>query len=92
MSYLIERGLPTGVLDDFLNLVEQGEFTLDCGEDDLPRIRELISRYADFPLGFSDAAVMACAQRNGGRVLTLDRRHFGVVAREGWLTVLPVDE
>jgi len=88
-TYLIERGLPSRVLHAFLELLGSDEFQLDCGEQDFPQIRELIGRYADFPLGFSDAAVMACARRNGGRVLTLDLRHFGVVAREGWLTVLP---
>ena len=31
----------------------------------------------------------ACAERNGGKVVTLDRRDFGVVAREGTITVLP---
>ena len=53
------------------------------------RIRLLVRRYADLPLGFVDAAVIACAERRGGRVLTLDRRHFGVVGREGTLTLLP---
>ncbi len=66
-----------------------GSYTLDCGEQDIPRIRELVRRHADFPLGFADAAVIACAERNGGRVLTLDMRHFGVVAREGTLILLP---
>jgi hypothetical protein len=39
-------------------------------------------------LGAADAAVVACAERNGGRVLTVDR-DFGVVAGEGTITVLP---
>ncbi len=55
----------------------------------MPRIRALARRYADLPLGFADAAMIACAKRHGGRVLTLDLRHFGVVAREGGLIVLP---
>jgi predicted nucleic acid-binding protein len=46
-------------------------------------------RYADLPLGFADASVIACAERHGGRVLTLDLRHFGVVAGEGRLTLIP---
>jgi len=55
----------------------------------VPHIRALTRRYADLPLGFADAAVIACAERHGGRVLTRDLRHFGVVAREGRLIVLP---
>lgn len=49
----------------------------------------LVRRYADLELGLVDAAVIACAERNGGRVLTLDLRHFGVVAREGTITIVP---
>ncbi len=77
------------MLDTFLNDLETGSYALDCGEQDVPRIRELVRRYADLPLGFVDAAVTACAERRGGRVLTLDLRHFGVVAREGTITIVP---
>lgn len=49
----------------------------------------LVRRHADLRLGFSDAAVIACAEERGRRVLTLDRRHFEVVAREGTIEVLP---
>jgi predicted nucleic acid-binding protein len=62
---------------------------LDCGDDDIPRIRGLASRYEDLPLGFADASVVACAERNGGRVVTLDDRDFAVVAREEAIVVLP---
>jgi hypothetical protein len=30
-------------------------------------------------------------ERNNGRVATLDLRHFGVVAREGTITVVPTE-
>lgn len=89
ITYMIESGLTQRVLDQFLSEIDGGLYTLDCGEEDLPRIRELIRRYADLPLGFADAAVIACAERRGGRVLTLDLRHFGVVAREGRIVLVP---
>ena len=89
VAYLVETGLGTVVMDAFLADLEAGVFALDCGERDLGRIRALATGYADLPLGFSDAAVVACAERNGGSVLTLDRRDFGVVARDGTITVLP---
>jgi predicted nucleic acid-binding protein len=42
-----------------------------------------------FPrLAFADAAVVECAERHGGRVMTLDG-HFAIVAREGRIAVLP---
>jgi predicted nucleic acid-binding protein len=62
---------------------------IDCGDQDLARIRMLVNRYDDLRLGFADAAVIACAERYGGRVLTLDLRHFGVVARQGTITIVP---
>ena len=37
----------------------------------------------------ADASVIACAERSGGRVLTLDLRDFGVVARAGQIRILP---
>jgi len=89
IGYLIEQRLGLDVLDAFLADLEQRAFVLEPPDDDLARIRELVRRYADLPLGFADAAVIACAERHGGRVLTLDTRHFGTVAREGTITPLP---
>jgi uncharacterized protein len=44
------------------------------------RIAELIRQYADFPLGVTDASVVALAERLGTpHVITLDRRHFHTV-------------
>ena len=89
VTYLIERTLAFNLLEEFLRNVIQGEFALDCCDEDYPRALELVTRYRDLPLGYADAAVIACAERRGGRVLTLDHRHFGVVAREGTIQVLP---
>ena len=91
ISYLVEERLGVGVLDLLLADLESGAFTLDCGENDLGRARQLVERYADLALGYVDAAVIACAERSGGRVLTFDRRDFGVVAAEGTITVLPAE-
>jgi predicted nucleic acid-binding protein len=88
IAYLVEQRMPAA-LDPFLADLESGAFSLDCGEDDLPRIRELISRYADLSLGFAEAAVIACTERSGGSVLSFDRRDFGVVAREGKISLAP---
>lgn len=88
-TYLLERRSTIDVIDALLGDLDRGAFRLDCGDQDIARVRELIHRYADLPLGVADAAVVACAERNGGRVLTLDLRHFGVVAREGRLVLLP---
>jgi predicted nucleic acid-binding protein len=89
IGYLVEQRLGLEVLDAFLEDLEQRALALECGEDELPRVRALVRRYADLPLGFADASVVACAERHGGAVLTLDLRHFGVVSREGTIAVLP---
>jgi predicted nucleic acid-binding protein len=44
------------------------------------RIGELVERYADFPLGGTDASLVALSERyKTDLVLTLDRRHFEVL-------------
>ncbi|HEV2106645.1 MAG TPA: PIN domain-containing protein [Thermomicrobiales bacterium] len=87
LTYLVEHRLRPVSLIELLANIEAGGFFLDCGENDIPRIRQLIQRYAGFPLGFVDAAVIACAERHGGRVLATDFRHFGAVARGGTITL-----
>ena len=89
VGYMVETRLGVDVLDAVLADLQEGAFVLDCGDADLPRIRELIRRYRDLPLGFADSAVIACAERTGARVLTFDHRHFGVVAREGRVELAP---
>jgi uncharacterized protein len=81
--------LTVDVLDSFLQDLENGPYSLEDSRTDIPRMRALACRYADLPLGFSDAAVIACAERNGGRVLSIDLRDFQIVARERTITVLP---
>jgi uncharacterized protein len=83
VGYLIEAKLGTGALLDFTRDLARRALSLDCGEDDFPRIAELVDRYADLRLGLADASVIACAERSGRRVLTLDFRDFVPVAREG---------
>jgi hypothetical protein len=89
VGYFIEARLGQPVLQVFLEDLREGTLSLDCGEGDLGRIRELVGRYGDLPLGLVDSAVIACAERSGFRTLTLDQRDFGVVAREVPLTLLP---
>lgn len=48
--------------------------------DDFIRMAQLVEEYADFPLGGTDASVIALAERvDAPTVVTLDRRHFGAV-------------
>lgn len=89
IGYVAEKRYGSRGVDNLLRDIESGALVLDCGEHDIPRVRYLVARYDDLPLGSADAFVAACAERNGGRVLTLDRRHFDVVGRELGLELLP---
>ena len=54
------------------------------------RVFELNGRYADLDLGFVDAAVIITSETLGlPRIATTDRKHFGVVAGEVKLELLP---
>jgi hypothetical protein len=88
VTSMIEARLGFDVLDAFLADIQEGAFTPDCGEDDLPRIRALLTRYRDLPLGYADASVIACTERQGSRVLTYDLRHFPTVAREHTIRIV----
>lgn len=52
----------------------------DLSEDDFERMAQLVEKYEDFPLGGSDASVIAIAERRSiTTILTTDRRHFAAV-------------
>ncbi len=90
IAWYLEDRFPPQVARTFLDDLRNGAYIMHWDPGDLKRIQQLIDRYEDLPLGFSNAAVITCAERHGGRVLTTDRRHFKVVARgEGTITPLP---
>lgn len=60
--------------------------------EDLDRMAELLEQYRDFPLGGTDANVIALAERLGtDLVISLDRRHMCAVRMKGGrsLRVIP---
>lgn len=78
-AYLIASRLGTTAEAVFLRSLAQLEVEAPMPED-WDRIADLVERYADFPLGASDASVAVLADRLGtGTVITLDRRHFGAL-------------
>jgi predicted nucleic acid-binding protein len=90
VTFMIERDFTPDIVQAFLTDLQSGAYALYWDERDIERIQDLTRRYHDLPLGFTDAAVISCAEQNGGRVLTTDRRHFAVVARgEKSIIVLP---
>ena len=59
---------------------------------DVPRMRELMSKYVDCPMDLADAALVRVAEREGIRkIFTVDREDFGVYRLHGRIrpTIIP---
>ena len=89
VDYMVTSRIDPSAMILVLESLEEGSLELDCGDVDVTRVRELIERYADLPLGYADAAVVACAERLDADVLTFDHRDFDVVADEGTFRIVP---
>jgi predicted nucleic acid-binding protein len=78
-TYFVGRRLGAAAESRFLDGV--GELDVEGpSREDFARMAELVQKYADFPLGGTDASVIALAERLGAPIiLTLDRRHFAAV-------------
>ncbi len=78
-TYFVGRRLGATAESAFL----RGIAELDVegpSREDFVRMAQLVDQYADFPLGGTDASVVALAERLDATViLTLDRRHFTAV-------------
>lgn len=81
VAHLVERRLGSRAELLFLaDLVDGAFLTEPVRPSDWLRIAELVARYRDFPLGTTDASVVACAERLGvTAIATTDHRHFSVV-------------
>jgi predicted nucleic acid-binding protein len=79
-TYFVGQRLGSAAEARFLSGIAQLDVEGPTRED-LIRMAELVERYADFPLGGTDASVVALAERlDTPIVVTLDRRHFTAVA------------
>lgn len=90
-TYFIGRRLGAGAEAAFLRGLGQMDIEAPSSED-FPRIAQLVEQYADFPLGGTDASVIALAERlDTATIVTLDRRHFAAVTprHRGALELLP---
>ena len=78
-TYFVGRRLGANAEAAFLRGLE-GMDVEGPTADDFTRMAQLVETYADFPLGGTDASVIALAERTGAEiVITLDRRHFAAV-------------
>lgn len=79
VSYMIGRRLGPHAEAVFLRSL--GGLDLEApSAKDWSRIADLVDTYSDFPLGGTDASVVALAERLGSDlIITLDRRHFAAL-------------
>ena len=79
--------------DAVLEMLRRGVVRLlPLGEEDLPRIQELMAKYRDRRMGLADAALVRVAERDAlDRVFTVDRRDFEAyrIGRRKPFRVLP---
>jgi hypothetical protein len=66
--------------DALWEMLERGALhILPLSSTDVPRMRELMRKYADRPMDFADAALLRVAEREGVRkIFTIDREDFSV--------------
>jgi predicted nucleic acid-binding protein len=78
-TYFVGRHLGPTAERGFLQGLADLDIEGPSGED-FARMAELVEQYRDFPLGGTDASVVALAERlRAPAIITLDRRHFGAV-------------
>lgn len=80
-AYLIQRQLGPAAETTLYQSIIDGSLQIEpLNRDDWSRVAELVTAYADLPLGGTDASVIAVAERLGQScIATLDHRHFNVV-------------
>lgn len=81
ICYLLDSRLGHAAMRQFLTRVQAGPMPVEpVSKVDLIRVSEILDQYADARLDFVDATIVALAERlNITRILTVDRRHFGLL-------------
>jgi uncharacterized protein len=81
LDYLVASRLGVSAELAVLRELAGGAWDLAAfGTEDLAQARAVVERYADQVIGLADASIVILAARYRTRtVVTLDRRHFGVV-------------
>ena len=77
--YLLEQAMGWRAQDALWRLVAGGNLLVECPDAGVvERMRQLMQKYRDLPMGLADASLVALAEsRNLRMVFTLDS-HFGV--------------
>ena len=81
ICYLISSRLGHQIMRHFVSSIRPDAVQVESPTaEDLVRVHEILEQYADSQLDFTDAAIVAIAERLAiTRVYTLDRRDFSIV-------------
>ena len=81
IDYLVATRVGVDAELQVLKELSSGAYVLpEIGPEDIARMVVVLGKYRDQELGVADASLVLLAERYGTRsLLTLDRRHFGVV-------------
>ena len=81
LDYLVASRLGVSTELAVLNELAGGAWDLAAfGTEDLAQARAVVEHYADQPIGLADASMVILAARYQTQtIVTLDRRHFGVL-------------
>ena len=83
IDYLLNRRLRHDAAFEFIEAVEQGDFTLVAlSTADFVRCREVVAQYRALEIGLADASIVAAERLNVARLLTQDHRHFWAITNE----------
>lgn len=75
--HLLGRRLGSAAAVAFTRALPSSCELFDLGVEHLPRVSELMERYADLPMDLADASLVLLAEQlDHGRILTTDRRDF----------------
>ena len=81
VGYLIVRDIGHSGMQTFLEYFMELDIQLEAvGMEDLARVRDIVSAYADARFDIVDCCIMAIAERMDiTRIATFDRRDFSIV-------------
>ena len=77
--HLMTARMRAGAAEVFIGTAQRGAFQIFAlTSEHLPRVLELMRKYADLPMDLADASLVVLAEHLGcGRILSSDRRDFG---------------
>ncbi len=85
LCYLINTRLGPYFEIKLLEEINKGFYLEILKNEDVLRIIEILKKYDALNIGYVDASIVAIAERiKVNKILTLDRKHFGVIVPRGF--------